>query len=62
MYRMRVWIESMLLWEGSVDEKFELPSGVVTRIADQTAFALTHGARVPRVEIAIERIAVVKSS
>jgi hypothetical protein len=58
MYRMQVWIESMPLWEGAVDEKFEVPSAVVVRIADQTAFALNHGARVPKVEIAIERIAV----
>jgi hypothetical protein len=55
MAAIRVLIESTPVWWASVDEpaKFELPSAVVDRIRDQTAWARDHGARIPKVEIEV---------
>jgi hypothetical protein len=55
MAHIKVLIESTPVWWAAVEhtEKFELPSAVVDRIRDQTAWARAHGARIPRVEIEV---------
>lgn len=55
MAAVTVLIESQPVWLGIVEDpkKFELPAAVVDRIRDQTAWALAHGARIPRVEISL---------
>ena len=52
--RVQVLIESMPVWDASVEGgAFDLPPQVVARIRDQAVFAAEHGARVPRVEVKV---------
>jgi hypothetical protein len=55
MAHITVLIESTPVWWGQVGDaaKFEVPSAVVDRIRDQTAWARDHGARIPKVEIEV---------
>ena len=52
--RVQVLIESMPLWDATVEAaSFDLPPEVVARIRDQAAFAANNGARVPRIEVKV---------
>jgi hypothetical protein len=52
--RVQFLIESMPLWEATVEDgTFDLPPQVVVRIRDQAVFAADHGARVPRVKVKV---------
>ncbi len=56
MAGVTIYIESTPVWWGTTDDpgKLVIPVAVVDRIRSQATWALEHGARVPKVEVAIK--------